>query len=269
MSDDVERKDTPFGPLKRPPQRKTLGDYVYGNLKRAVVKGDLSPGSRVIESRVANALGISRTPVREAIHKLGREGLLRRNPKGGFFVVGLTPFEIQETFGIRSVLESYAASLAAIKTQEKELKPLEKKVEEFQRCLDEGRRDALPRINTEFHDLLYALSRSPKLVKMINDLRDQIYLFREIILKMEDMARKSNEDHRLMLQLIRKRDAEGVERVVREHILRGQEIVLRAFEEQHSSSTHKAGKSIGIRMGIDYGGKKDQGPLGKTRSGRT
>jgi len=84
--------------------------------------------------------------------------------------------------------------------------------------LDAGRLDALSTINTEFHDLLYALSGSPRLVKMINDLRDPIYRFRRIILKRTDLARRSNEDHREMLRLMRERDEEGVERVVREHI---------------------------------------------------
>jgi len=203
---------------------------VYENLKQAIVKGDLTPGSRVIESRVAEALGISRTPVREAIHKLEREGLLSQNPTGGFFVVGLSRADIEETFGIRSVLESYAAKLAAIKHRQEEIDPLEEKIREYQQHLDRKDMDALPRINTEFHDLLYALSRSPRLIKMINDLKDQIFRFRQVILKMEKMAKISNNDHRLMLQSIRKRDADGVERLVREHILRGQEVVLKEFE---------------------------------------
>ena len=78
--------------------------------------------------------------------------------------------------------------------------------------------------------MLYALGRSPLLIKMINDLREQIYRFRRVILKMENMAKISNQDHKLMLKFIRKRDAEGVERLVREHILRGQAIVLKEFD---------------------------------------
>lgn len=216
--------------LESLPARRLLGQHVYENLKQAIVKGDLAPGSRVVESRVASVLGISRTPVREAIHKLDREGLLRHNKAGGFSVKGLTREEIQETLGIRSVLESYAARLAAIYHQEKELAPLEKKISEYQTCLGRGELEALLRINTEFHDLLYALGRSPLLIKMINDLREQIYRFRRVILKMEKMAKTSNQDHKLMLKFIRKRDAEGVEKLVREHILRGQEIVLQEFD---------------------------------------
>lgn len=218
--------------LSSVPARKSLGQYVYENLKKAIVKGQLAPGSRIIESRVASVLGISRTPVREAIHKLEREGFLQQNPTGGFFVLGLSRSEIEETFGIRSVLESYAAKLAAQKHREADLEPLEKKIIEYEEALRRGDIDALPGINTAFHDLLYGLSQSPRLIKIINGLKDQIFRYRQVILKINDMAQASNEDHRLMLSLIRERDAEGVEKVVREHILRGQEVVLKTLEKQ-------------------------------------
>ncbi len=228
-----QSKNSGFKTLKSLPERRSLGQDVYGKLKQAIVKGDLPPDSRLIESRMANVLGISRTPVREAIHKLEREGLLRHNPSGGFFIVGLTRSDIEETFGIRSVLESYAARLAATHHKgEEELDPLEQKIHKYQLHLDQGDLKALLQINTEFHDLLYALSRSPRLIKMINDLHDQIYRFRQVLLKTEENARISNEDHKLMLKLISKRDLEGVESLVREHILRGQGIVLKEFDIQ-------------------------------------
>ena len=226
-------KNSGFETLKPLPERRSLGQDVYEKLKQAIVKGDLPPDSRLIESRMASVMGISRTPVREAIHKLEREGLLRHNPSGGFFIVGLTRPDIKETFGIRSVLESYAARLAATHHKgEKELDPLHQKIHEYQLHLDQGNLKALLRINTEFHDLLYALSRSPKLIKMISALQDPIYRFRQVLLNTEEHARISNEDHKLMLKLISKRDLEGVESLVREHILRGQEIVLNEFDVQ-------------------------------------
>jgi len=230
MQDAHGPEDMNTAAFRSIPERKSLGRHVYENLRHAILTGDLLPLSRVVESRVAGAMGISRTPVREAIHKLEREGLLRQAPTGGFFVVGLSREDVEETFGIRSVLESYAARLAAMKHAPEDLRPLEVKIEEFQVRLDRNEMAELLRINTEFHDLLYALSRSPKLVKMINDLRDQIYRFRRVILKMEKMARASNEDHRLILKRIGLRDADAVERLVREHILKGQAVVLREFD---------------------------------------
>jgi DNA-binding GntR family transcriptional regulator len=218
---------TPFDNLQA---RKSLGQLVFENLRQAIVRGEVVPGTRLVESQIAEGQGISRTPVREAIHKLEREGLIERQPRGGFTVLGLGRSDIVETFGIRSVLEGYAARLAAINHQPEELKPLETKIAEFQRHLDKGRVKTLTRINTEFHDLLYALSKSPRLIGMISGLRDQIYRFRRIILKESHRAQMSNADHVQMLTYIRKRSADEVETLVREHIVRGQEIVLKEFD---------------------------------------
>ena len=215
-------------------ERKSLGQHVFENLKSAIIKGDMLPGGRLIESRLAETLGISRTPVREAIHKLEREGYLRKLPRGGFSVLGLSRDDVEETFGIRRVLESYAARLAAEKHKKLDLKPLEKKIQLYQKHLDRKDLEALPDINTDFHDLLYALSRSPKLISMINNLRDQIYRFRQLILKNEKLAKMSNEDHKDMLERIRQRDAKGVERLVREHLVRGQKAVLESYDDLDS-----------------------------------
>ena len=230
MKKRAELNNLDLGPLQSLHERKSLGQYVFDSLKQAIVRGKISPGEWLVESHIAEVLGISRTPVREAIHKLERERLIERQPRGGFTVLGLNRADIEETFGIRSVLEGYAARLATVKHQTNELKPLEEKIEEFQKCLRKKRMDALPRVNTEFHDLLYALSKSPRLIHIINGLRDQIYRFRQIILKDDKFAQISNEDHRQMLEFMRKRDVMSVEQLVREHILRGQDAVLQDFD---------------------------------------
>jgi DNA-binding GntR family transcriptional regulator len=105
------------------------------------------------------------------------------------------------------------------------------KNEEYKQCLDQSHWEALPEINTEFHELLYDLSKSPRLIHMINGLRDQIFRFRQLILKNHKFAVISNEDHIQMLKFMRKRDEEKVERLVREHILRGRDAVLKDFGE--------------------------------------
>ena len=229
MKKKAELKGFDPGPLQVFQERKPLGQHVFDNLKQAIIRGKIAPGEWLVESHIAGMLGISRTPVREAIHKLERERLIERQPRGGFTVLGLNRDDIEETFGIRSVLEGYAASLATIKHQPSELRVLERKIEEFHRSLNKRQMDVLPQINTEFHELLYDLSKSPRLVHMINGLRDQIYRFRQIILKDESLANVSNEDHIQMLKFMRKRDAEKVERLVREHILRGRDVVLQGF----------------------------------------
>jgi DNA-binding GntR family transcriptional regulator len=219
-------------PMRGLIRRKSLGQLVYDNLRQAIVRGDLVPGTRLVESRIAGAQGISRTPVREAIHKLERERFIERLPHGGFSVLSLNRQDIVETFGIRSVLEGYAARLAALNYRTGDLRALEAKIDEFERLLARKQLKGLPEVNTEFHDLLYALSHSPRLIGMIDALRDHIFRFRQILLKDVRQARVSNQDHRRIIEHIRQRDAEGVERLVREHIVRGQEMVLKAFDSR-------------------------------------
>ncbi len=108
----------------------------------------------------------------------------------------------------------------------------------------------MPGINTEFHDLLYALSKSPRLIHMINGLKDQIFRFRQMILKDDKLANISNEDHIQMLKFMRKRDAEEVEKLVREHILRGQEEVLKEFGKKGRKRLTKAVLLGSINMQI-------------------
>ncbi len=213
-------------------ERKSLGQDVFEYLKNAIIDQTIEPGSRLVESRIAEMLGISRTPLREALHKLEREEWIEKIPSGGFQVVTLTREDIENTFGIRSVLEAYAARLAAENCQEADLVPLEKKMAEYQACLEKKTNDKLQKINTEFHDLLYELSSNPKLIKMINQLRAQISRFRQIILKQEGYALESNQDHIKMLAAIRNRDGAVVEDLVRTHILKGKNAVLTQLNQE-------------------------------------
>lgn len=239
MKKRASLRELDFGPLQAFQERKSLGEHVFDSLKQAIIRGKISPNEWLVESHIAETLGISRTPVREAIHKLEREGLIERQPRGGFTVLGLNRNDIEETFGLRGLLEGYAARLAALKHEADELKLLEKKIDEFQRALDLNKMDLLPAINTEFHDLLYGLSKSPKLITMINGLRDQIYRYREMILKQQTFAMTSNLDHKKMLKYIQKRDAQSAERVVKEHILRGRKMVLKEYDKQRSKQAEQ------------------------------
>jgi DNA-binding GntR family transcriptional regulator len=218
-------------------KRERLGTQVFEQVKGMILRGEIPPGRRIIENEVADSMGISRTPVREAVQRLAAEGFLNTLPKGGYAVRGLTVSGVEETFDIRSTLESFAAFLAAKRFTDEELLPLEENIHEFQRCLDGNDLSKLTRINTDFHDLLYALSRSPRLIKMIHDLRDDIFLLRKVILNSADMARLSNKDHREMIRAMKKRDSGKVEKLVKKHILRGKEYVLKQIGKGDPSVT--------------------------------
>ncbi len=214
-------------------ERRYLGQDVFEYLKKAIIDQTITPGSRLVESKIAEMLGISRTPLREAFHKLEREDWIEKTSSGGFQVVTLTRDDIEQTFGIRSVLEAYAARLAAENHETRDLAPLEKKIKEFQHCLELNKgSEELQIINTQFHDLLYGLSKSPKLIKMINQLRAQISRFRQIILAQTEYAHESNKNHIQMIEAIKNRDGKKVEELVRQHIIKGRNVVLSQLEQE-------------------------------------
>jgi DNA-binding GntR family transcriptional regulator len=215
----------------RPLKKENLGSQVFEQIKGMILRGEVPPGKRMVESEIALSMGISRTPVREAVHKLEAEGLLTPLSKGGYAVRGLTISDIEDTFDIRGILESFAGYLAAKRHTEDELIVLEQKMEEFQRYLDRGALKRLSAINTEFHEALYELSRSRRLIKMIHGLKDEIYFLRTIILNSEEMARLSNRDHREIVKAIQQRDAKKAEGQLKEHILRGKEFVLNEIKK--------------------------------------
>jgi DNA-binding GntR family transcriptional regulator len=208
-------------------ERKSLGQDVFEYLKNAIIDQTIEPGARLVESKMAEKLGISRTPLREALQKLELAGWLEKISSGGYQVVTLTRQDIEQTFGIRSVLEAYAARLAAENCREEELIPLEKNIREYQNCLERKQNfDKLRQINTQFHDLLYDLSKNTKLITLINQLRTQIPRIHQVILKHDKVALKSNEDHINMLNALKTGDGEKIEQLLKDHIIKGKNMVL-------------------------------------------
>ncbi len=212
-------------------KKKSLREEVYQSLRKSILYGKLKGGQRLIEEQLAGQAEISRTPVREAFHKLERDELVTRLPKGGFAVREFTKEDVEEIFGIRTALESYAAYLATLHIAPDKISLLEKKLKESEDALKKGNEDKVVQLHTEFHDLLYKSCKSRKLVEMINLFRDYFYRYRSALLHIENAVRTSNEDHRQMLQAMKKKKPRLAERLVRKHLQRGKELVLREIDK--------------------------------------
>jgi DNA-binding GntR family transcriptional regulator len=213
-------------------KRKSLREEVYDSLKKSILHGKLKGGQRLIEETLANQIGISRTPVREAFHKLERDDLVTRLPKGGFAVREFTKEDVEEIFGIRSALESYASYLATLHISPEKISQLEKKVKESKNAHEKGDDEKVVQLNTEFHDLLYKSCKSKKLFEMINNFRDYFFRYRSFLLSTEKGGDYSIEDHRRMLEAMKKKNPRLVERLVRNHLERGKELVLKEINEK-------------------------------------
>jgi len=222
--------DTTLGSL-RIRQKKSLREEVYQALRKSILHGKLKAGQRLIEEQLAGQAGISRTPVREAFHKLERDELVTRLPKGGFAVREFTKEDVEEIFGIRSALESYAAYLATLHIAPDKISVLEKKLKESEDAIAKGNDDKVVQLQTEFHDLLYKSCKSKKLAEMINNFRDYFYRYRSALVRTESGISQSHQDHRQMLEAMKKKNPRLAERLVRKHLARGKELVLREIDK--------------------------------------
>jgi len=206
---------------------RPLRERAYEAIKLGILNGRFKEGNRLVEDQIAEEIGVSRTPVREAIHLLEREGFVRRLSSGRVVVTEFSEKDIEEVFGIRALLESYAARLAVDSCDEALLAEMEAKIVEAEEAIRKREKNRIFHLNTEFHDILYRASGSMRLYQLINNLREIFYRYRLVILQDEGLIEISLRDHREMVSAIRRRDREEVERLVREHIERGKESILR------------------------------------------
>lgn len=223
-----------------------LREQVYKNLKASILNETLPQNKRLVEERLAGELGTSRTPVREAIQKLEKEGLIYKLSRGGYAVSAIKERDIEEILGIRGILEGYAAYLATMRVTDDEIKSLEETVNKEEQCLKRrGSPEECISLNAEFHDRLYRAAQSDRLYTIINDLRDYFYRYRVIIGKYQGTAELFMKDHREMIALIKSKRAIKVERLMRKHIARGKSIIIKNMKrEALKHGADKKGSSL-------------------------
>ncbi|SMB98682.1 transcriptional regulator, GntR family [Thermanaeromonas toyohensis ToBE] len=191
---------------------------VYRVLREAILTGKLQPGQRMVERNLARQLGVSRTPVREAIRKLELEGLVEHVPRRGVVVARISKREAWEIYSIRAVLEGLAARLAAEKITPKQLE----KLEELVRGMEEARmrRDLkeLERLHMEYNELIYQAAESPRLHQMISSLVDYIVGFTKVGYAVPGRTHAATREHRELLEALKAGDADRAERLARQHI---------------------------------------------------
>jgi DNA-binding GntR family transcriptional regulator len=197
-----------------------------------ISEGELKPGERLVEEHLARRIGTSRTPIREALHRLVQEGLVERRRKGGYVVRPISAQEVEEVTGVRAALESYAVELGSKRISETTLAELENNVAEFDKALHSGNQKRLVDLNTQFHAMVYHLAGSKLLARLISDLSETLHRFRVALLSDPKAANRSLEDHREMLAALKRGDREQAVRVCRAHILAGGAWILDQLKQQ-------------------------------------
>jgi DNA-binding GntR family transcriptional regulator len=210
---------------------QSLGELIYAYLKRKIMRGDISDEQRLGEGELVKTLGVSRTPIRHALERLEQERFTRKLSYGGYEIRRLTRRDIEEIFGVRSVLESYAASLAARQITQGTLRKLEQIIDRSRIALEKDDVDEAIELNTKFHDSLYRASGSEQLYYIIQNLGDYLYRYRKIILLQKSNREDSLRDHETMIRAIAERNQDSVEGLVKEHVMRALKVVLRELDK--------------------------------------
>jgi len=226
------RTEAPLSGIGAVDKPLSVGERAYASLKEAIVQGDLLPGQRLVESRLSARMEISRIPVREAIKKLEQDGLVERLERGGFIVKDPSRAEIEETFGIRAALESYAAVLATERMDRSALKRLEETLKGYRAALKRADIARMTRLNNQLDEIIFTAAGSRRLSTLIANFRDFISRYRRKLLTHLDYAAMSLADHEEIVKAMKEGDPEKVEKLVRGHLHRGKEIVLREMESE-------------------------------------
>ena len=214
---------------------KPLRELVFESLREAILVGRLIPGERLMEVQLADEMGVSRTPVREAIRKLELEGFVVMIPRKGAYVAGLTLKDITDLFEVRAALEGMAAGLAAERITEEELEQLERAILEESQTHDDNI-SAYVDQDTVFHEIIYQASRNRQLVQIITHLREQIQRFRMTSLSQPGRAKMYVDEHKKIVEAISGRDIKAANALAREHIENAENSLLNAIRREEAAN---------------------------------
>lgn len=208
-------------PLRKTYQKNSTSvrERAYEFLKSSVLSGHFNPGERLTEEHLAKKLGVSRTPVREALHKLESEGLIKPLETRGFIVSRDSKDEVEELFELRAILEGYALRIISEKISEEDLKQLDRLVAGAEDALRRKRMEEVFKWNTKFHDTLHGIVVDKKrLHRLLVNIRKYVLRYRMDTLQYPDGGKRAVDGHRKILLALRLKDPDLCERMMREHI---------------------------------------------------
>ena len=209
-----------------------LRDVVFNTLREAILRGDLVPGERLMELQLAAKLGVSRTPIREAIRMLEQEGLAITIPRKGAIVAGMTEKDMQDVLEIREALEELSVQVACDKITAEEIAKLHRNMKNFEQSLKSGDLKQMAQADVEFHDVIYQATDNPKLINMLNNLREQMYRYRVEYLKNPQNHEQLLLEHEAIYKGIVQKDKHAVTNMIRKHISNQVDVVKHMIREQ-------------------------------------
>jgi len=195
-----------------------LRDVVFNTLRQAILRGELKPGERLMEIQLANKLGVSRTPVREALHKLEQEGLVLTIPRKGAEVADISEKSLHDVLEVRRALEALAIQLACDKMTVVQIQELADAAQAFRDTLGSDDITRIAEADVAFHDVIHLATGNQRLIQLLNNLREQMYRFRVEHLKKEYYYPQLLKEHEEMIRYIKARKKDEATKIAGQHV---------------------------------------------------
>ncbi len=205
---------------------KLLSEDIVDSIKTAIIKGKFKPGERISEGELAESMGISRTPLREAFRKLENEGFITIIPRKGAIVTDIDPEEANDLYIIKGTLEGLAARLATPKIKEKDIEKLEKINDQLRELIDSDDLEAFYRLHRKFHMLFTKLSGNNRLIQMISNLNDHFKRFGIVSLTLPGQFQQTLQQHEEIIEAFRGGDEFDAEEKVKKNVQTGGRVLL-------------------------------------------
>lgn len=214
-----------------------LRDVVFNTLRKAILTGELKPGERLMEIHLANRLGVSRTPIREAIRKLELEGLVIMIPRRGAEVAQITEKSLKDVLEVRRALDALCVELACDRISADEEEQLREACDEFERATETKDATIIAKADVEFHDIIVQATGNQRLIQLINNLSEQMYRYRFEYIKDENRHDNLISEHRMIYEGIVNRDKEQAAQAAKLHIDNQERSIIRQIHLEQEQTT--------------------------------
>lgn len=208
-----------------------LRDVVFNTLRQAILRGELKPGERLMEVGLAKKLGVSRTPIREAIRKLELEGLVLMIPRRGAEVAEITEKSMRDVLEVRRALEVLAVSLSSERINSDQIEELKTAAEEFERSLTSDDVTRTAEADVHFHDIIYRSTENQRLIQLLNNLGEQMYRYRVEYLKHKEFHAQISKEHKELISYLEAGQKEAAEGKIGVHIDKQAQVVLETIRK--------------------------------------
>lgn len=207
-----------------------LRDVVFNTLRQGIITGEFAPGERLMEIALAERLGVSRTPVREAIRKLELEGLVVMIPRKGAEVARITEERLRDVLEVRCALEELGATLACRRIDGEGKRKLKEAHQSFVKAVKQGNTLEITNQDEAFHECIFEQSRNARLIQMIQNLKEQMYRYRMEYVKDMNYREELVAEHEKLLEAILCGDEMAAKEIMRNHIHNQETMILKTIQ---------------------------------------